>query len=43
VRIPLAEIGRRAAARLLKLVDSDDSPATDSELVPAELIVRSTG
>jgi len=42
VRIPLIEIGRRAAARLLQLIDSDGVGNADSDLVPAELVLRST-
>jgi LacI family transcriptional regulator len=42
VRIPLTEIGRRAAARLLQLIESDGAGNADSELVPVELVLRST-
>jgi LacI family transcriptional regulator len=42
VRIPLAEIGRRAAARVLQLIESGQSGSAEAELVPAELIRRGT-
>jgi len=42
MRIPLAEIGRRAAARLLELVSSDVPAEADSDVVAAELIRRGT-
>jgi LacI family transcriptional regulator len=42
VRIPLIEIGRRAGARLLQLIESDGVGNADSDLVPAELVLRST-
>src|SRR5262249_1502210 len=40
VRIPLAEIGRRAATRVLRLIDADQSDSAEPDLVPAELIRR---
>jgi len=42
VRIPLIEIGRRAGARLLQLIESGGVGNADSDLVPAELVLRST-
>jgi LacI family transcriptional regulator len=43
VRIPLTEIGRRAAARLLQLIESDGGVGNaESDLVPVELVLRST-
>jgi LacI family transcriptional regulator len=42
VRIPLAEIGRRAATRVLRLIDADQSDSAEPDLVPAELIRRGT-
>jgi LacI family transcriptional regulator len=42
VRIPLAEIGRRAAAQVRQLIDAGQSGNGEVDLVPAELIRRST-
>ena len=43
VRIPLTEIGRRAAARLMQLIESDGGVGNaESDLVPVELVLRST-
>jgi LacI family transcriptional regulator len=42
VRIPLAEIGRRAATRVLRLIDADQSDGAEPDLVRAELIRRGT-
>ena len=42
VGIPLAEIGRRAARRLLQLIDSSEPGSGQSDLTRAELIVRGT-
>jgi LacI family transcriptional regulator len=41
VRIPLADLGRRAATRLLKSIH-DAAPPTESETLPVELIIRGT-
>jgi LacI family transcriptional regulator, galactose operon repressor len=42
IRIPLAEIGRRAAAQVRQLIDAGQSGTGEVDLVPAELIQRST-
>jgi LacI family transcriptional regulator len=42
MRIPLAEIGQRAAARLLELVTSDAPAKAESDVVAAELVLRGT-
>jgi LacI family transcriptional regulator len=42
VHIPLTEIGRRAAARLLQLINSNGAALPESELVPAEIVLRRT-
>jgi LacI family transcriptional regulator len=42
VRIPLAEIGRRAATRVLQLIDSGQTDGGEADLVPAELVRRGT-
>jgi LacI family transcriptional regulator len=42
VRIPLAEIGRRAAAQVRQLIDAGQPGSGHVELVPAELIQRCT-
>jgi LacI family transcriptional regulator len=42
VRIPLAEIGRRAAARVLQLLDSDDASGGAVDVIAAELLCRGT-
>jgi DNA-binding LacI/PurR family transcriptional regulator len=42
VRIPLTEIGRRAAARVLQLIDSGDSHGGAADVVSAELLCRGT-
>jgi len=42
IRIPLAEIGRRAAAQVRQLIDAGQSGNGEVDLVPAELIQRNT-
>ena len=42
VRIPLTEIGRRAAQRVLQLIASGQPGSADADMVPAELICRAT-
>jgi LacI family transcriptional regulator len=42
VRIPLAEIGRRAAARVRQLIAAGQTGSGEVDVVPAELIQRST-
>jgi LacI family transcriptional regulator len=42
VRIPLTDIGRRIATRLLQLIESDGAGSAESDLMPAELVLRST-
>jgi len=42
VGIPLAEIGRRAATRLLQLVDSAQYGSSNVDLIAANLIRRGT-
>jgi DNA-binding LacI/PurR family transcriptional regulator len=40
--IPLAEIGRRAAAQVRQLIDAGQSGNGEVDLVPAELVERNT-
>jgi DNA-binding LacI/PurR family transcriptional regulator len=42
MRIPLAEIGRRAAEHVRHLIDGEQSKNGRVEIVPAELIQRAT-
>jgi LacI family transcriptional regulator len=42
IRIPLAEIGRRAAAQVRQLIDAGQSGNGEVDLVPAELVERNT-
>jgi LacI family transcriptional regulator len=42
VRIPLAEIGRRAATRVLQRIESGQSDGSQADMIPAELICRGT-